>query len=84
MSGDVLIALDGLKVGLDLEDRLKLYRIGESVSWAAFRRGRLVQGELRFLENPYPPMELVPVEKASAKQKQSFEAWTGAKWDFED
>lgn len=83
MAGDVLLALDGLRVGLDLEARLKLYRTGETVSWAAFRRGRLVQGELQFLENPYPPMELVPTAKPSAKLKKSFEAWTGAKWDFE-
>ena len=84
MAGDEIVVLDGLKPLDDFDKQLKLYHDGETISWAVFRNGRLVQGKLTFLPNPNPPLQLVAVEKATAAQKKSFQEWTHASWDLED
>jgi len=76
MAGDEVIALDGHRVRTDLDGRLKLYRSGETAKWVVFRQGRLLEGELTFMENPYPPLELVPVDEPTDAQRASFLAWT--------
>ncbi len=82
MAEDVIAALDGLEISGDLEKRLKLYRPGETVQWHAFRHGRLVEGSIKFLANPYPPMQLVALADLTPEQKKSFAAWTGAKFNL--
>ncbi len=83
MAGDEIVALNGLKPSDDFDKQLKLFRDGETVSWAVYRDGRLVQGELTFLPDPHPPLEIVAVENTTDAQKKSFERWTHASWDLE-
>jgi predicted metalloprotease with PDZ domain len=80
MAGDEIVALDGHRVGGDLTDRLKLYGPNESVAWTAFRRDRLVEGDLTFEANPNPPVEIVRLANATEQQKESFGTWAHAQW----
>lgn len=76
MAGDEVVALDGLKVGLNLAKRVEAYRPGESASWSAFRDGRLVHGEIRFLADPVGKLEIRPRTDATEAQKQAFGEWS--------
>lgn len=86
MSGDEVVALDGHRVRADLADRVKLYGPEEEVTWTVFRRDRMVEGTLRFAENPNPPLRIVPVPAPTDAQRQAFTAWTGVAWEvaFDD
>lgn len=81
MAGDVVIALDGHRVGRDLEKRLEIHRAGEVVTWTAFREGRLVEGRLTFGDDPVGTLEIVAVEDPTDAQRANFEAWSGTSLD---
>ncbi len=82
MTGDEIVALNGLKPLDDFDKQLKLFRDGETVSWAVYREGRLVQGELTFLPDPCPPLEIVALDEVTEAQKKSFQSWTHVEWDL--
>ena len=77
MADDVVIALDGHRVGRDFDKRLTLHTPGDVVEWTAFRRDRLVQGRVTLGEDPVGDLEIVPVEAPSDAQHAAFRAWTG-------
>lgn len=81
MADDVVVALDGHRVRGDLEARLKLYRPGETARWTAFRRDRLIEGEITFEEAPPSKLKLVGRKDASEFQKREFERWSKSSWD---
>jgi predicted metalloprotease with PDZ domain len=75
MAGDELIALGGLRIGRDLDKRVGCYRPGETLAWNAFRDGRLVAGEISFVEDPLGKLEIVPLDKPDEARQKAFEAW---------
>jgi predicted metalloprotease with PDZ domain len=78
MAGDEVVALDGLRVGRELEKKVSAYRPGESATWHAFRDGRMVSGEIEFLKDPVGKLEIKPKKDATDVQKKAFEAWAHA------
>lgn len=77
MADDLVIALDGHRCGRDLTKRVELFTPGESVTWTAFRRDRLVQGDLTFTADPVGELEVVAVDAPTSDQKRAFAAWAG-------
>lgn len=82
MTGDEILALNGHRVRDDLEKRVKQFKTGETARWTASRRGRLVEGELTFLENPNPPQKAVLIDGAGDAQKAAFKKWAGAELEL--
>ena len=80
-SDDVLIALDGHRVGRGLGERLKVLRPGESVTWSVFRRDRLVEGRLTLGEDPVGTLEIVPLESVDDRHRDNFRRWCGGDLD---
>ena len=76
MAEDVIVAIDGHRVRGDLTKRLELHEPGETVSWTAFRRDRLVDGTIEVGVNPNAKLEILPVDSPSDAQQAAFRAWT--------
>lgn len=81
MAQDEVIALDSIRVGRDLAKRVAAYRPDETATWSAFRDGRLVHGEIRFLADPVGKVEILPCKDATDGQKAAFTAWSDAPFD---
>lgn len=84
MAGDEVLALDGHRVGSDLAERVELYRPGETATWAVFRADRLVEGRIRFGEDPVGKLEIVPLPSIDESQRAAFAAWSGTDGSFLD
>ena len=82
MAEDVVIAIDGHRVGADLEKRLEVLRPEETVRWTAFRRDRLVEGTVTLGTDPIGELEIVPIEGVSERQRDRFAAWSGSDGSF--
>jgi predicted metalloprotease with PDZ domain len=66
-AGDVLVALDGLRVTVANYDALlERYRVGDKVSLHAFRRDELMAFEVRLIAEEAPQIGLVPMDKSAA------------------
>jgi predicted metalloprotease with PDZ domain len=66
-AGDVLVALEGLRVtATNLESLLARYRVGESVKLHAFRRDELMTFVVKLAANDAPQMMLVAQQKPTA------------------
>jgi len=81
MAEDVLIAVDGHRLGGDLGARLKILSPGEVVTWTAFRADRLVQGRLTLGHDPIGTLQLVPIDEPTDAQRAAFAAWSGVGLD---
>jgi predicted metalloprotease with PDZ domain len=81
MAGDLLIAIDGHRVGAELETMLETHRPGDVVTWTAFRADRLVEGRLTFGDDPVGALEIVAADDATDAQRRAFEAWSGVPFD---
>jgi predicted metalloprotease with PDZ domain len=69
-AGDVLVAIDGLRVTSDnLDGLLQRYRVGDTISVHAFRRDELMQVELRLEPDAAPQFALEPRDKPEAGAK---------------
>lgn len=69
-AGDVLVAIDGLRVTSDnLDGLLQRYRVGDVISVHAFRRDELMQVELRLEPDAAPQFALEPRDKPEAGAK---------------
>ena len=63
-AGDVLVAIDGLRVSSgNLEGLLQRYRVGDTISVHAFRRDELMQFQLTLESDAAPQFALEPREK---------------------
>jgi predicted metalloprotease with PDZ domain len=78
-AGDVLVALDGLRVtASNLENLLKRYRVGDKVSVQAFRRDELMQFSLKLTADDAPQWSLrAAARPAAAVRLRS--GWPGGK-----
>ena len=71
-----------LAVCLPARERMQhSHRPGESTSWTAFRDGRLVSGEITFVEDPIGKLEIKPLKDATDAQKKAFESWAHAPFE---
>ena len=66
-AGDLLVALDGLRVSaVNLESLLARYRVGDAVTLHAFRRDELMSFNLALAADEAPKIVLVPQLKPAA------------------
>ncbi len=74
--GDELLAIEGFKVSAEqLNDRLKLYQIGQQINLTVFHADRLMTLPI-ILSAPQPQQyQLQPMEHPSKLQHQQFKAW---------
>ena len=78
-AGDVLVAVDGLKVtGANLEAQLGRHRAGETLRIHAFRRDELMEFELTLAEPPPISIKLKLAERPSAAVKALRQGWIGS------
>ena len=76
-AGDVLMALDGLRItATNLTDLLRRYRIGDTVTMYAFRRDELMTFEFKLALDDTPQCQLVAQTKPAAAVKLR-QAWLG-------
>ena len=77
--GDVLIALDGLRVSAEnLDRRLARYQPGDAIELHAFRRDELMSFTLRLATQPPPKFLLKPDPKSSRRAATLRRRWLGA------
>ena len=75
--GDLLVALDGLRVSAtNLDSLLARYRVGDAVTVHAFRRDELLSFEVGLIADEAPQMELV-TEGKPAVAVRARDAWLG-------
>jgi predicted metalloprotease with PDZ domain len=74
---DELVAVDGRRVGADLEAALRGVRLGRNVVLDVFRQDRLRRLTVRPTKNPAPPLKIVPRKGATAVERRRFSAWCG-------
>ncbi|MFC5476456.1 M61 family metallopeptidase [Paraherbaspirillum soli] len=65
-AGDVLVALDGIRVTNNLESVLARYRVGDSVAVHAFRRDELMTFSVKLLADTAPQLGFNAEEKPAA------------------
>lgn len=74
---DEVIAVDGFRVtASNLRDRLKQFKVGESVSILMSRRQEIVTRELTFQPEPRT-LKLKVVKKPTVEQKENLRVWLG-------
>jgi predicted metalloprotease with PDZ domain len=76
-AGDVVIAVDGLKVGGDLEKRLAALAPGRAMPVHAFRRDELFQTELRLAAPPVDTVWFERLADVDAETAARRDAWLG-------
>ncbi|MQR02207.1 PDZ domain-containing protein [Glaciimonas sp. GS1] len=69
-AGDVLAALDGIRVTNNLDVILKRYRVGDSVTIHAFRRDELLTFSVKLLADTTPQLKLEAEAKPAAAVSQ--------------
>jgi predicted metalloprotease with PDZ domain len=75
--GDLLVAIDGLRVSAtNLDSLLARYRVGDAVTVHAFRRDELLSFEVGLIADEAPQMELV-TEGKLAVAVRARDAWLG-------
>ena len=74
--GDELLAIDGFKISADkLNDRLKLYRIGQQINITIFHADRLMTVPITLVTSQPQQYHLQSLEHTSDLQRQLFESW---------
>lgn len=69
-AGDLLVALDGLRVSAtNLDDLLARYRVGDAVTLHAFRRDELMSFALKLAADDVPQMALTAQPKPAAASR---------------
>src|SRR5690606_38863131 len=79
-AGDVLIALDGIRIGAgNWEQAIGRYRPGAVVRATAFRRDELIERSVRLLPAPHDTCFLAIDERAGRAQRRLLDGWLGAR-----
>ena len=77
---DEIIAInDGLVDAKSIEDRVGNLKPGEVAQVALFRRERLVSAQVRVGSKPAGKLQLRPVKKPTARQKENYKNWLGVR-----
>ena len=79
-AGDVLLAVDGLRVSADnpsvnLEKQLARYRVGETVETFVFRRDELMKFDVMLADEQAPKFILTLSKEETEQMKQARESW---------
>jgi predicted metalloprotease with PDZ domain len=75
-AGDLLVALDGLRITpASLDALLHRRRPGQRVEVLAFRRDQLLPLELTLIDSAPPQVELAAADKPTGKAKKLLERW---------
>ena len=75
-AGDVVVALNGIKVSKDnLEKTVNTYPAGSEINIHAFRRDELMEFTVQLNEAPFDTCYLEINESASAEQKRNRQLW---------
>ncbi|MGA1603264.1 MAG: M61 family metallopeptidase [Prochlorothrix sp.] len=75
--GDEILALDGFRVGLKLEEQLRYYAPGDTITLTVFHQDALQTHSIR-LDPPQPvSYTLVPIADASPEQLALRQGWLG-------
>lgn len=75
---DVLVALNGLKLMAgELNDRLKPFKVGDTVELSFFRRDRLMTKTLVLGDKDSKGLKVEQVAKPTRAQKAMYKAWLG-------
>jgi predicted metalloprotease with PDZ domain len=73
---DELLAIDGIRVGAEqLSDRLKDYRVGDTVEVSVFHQDRLHNLAVKLAAPPPSRYEVVQIKNPNERQTQNFSAW---------
>ncbi|TFW24509.1 M61 family peptidase [Massilia arenosa] len=70
-AGDIVLALDGLRVGGNLEAMLARYQVGDAVSVHAFRRDELLAFSVTLQGERVPNISLTVADKKAALKRPS-------------
>lgn len=73
--GDELIGVDGFRLTEPLDERLKQYKVGDSVKLLVARRGQLIELRMTLEAKPAAAWKLDAVKKLSEAQRQNFASW---------
>jgi predicted metalloprotease with PDZ domain len=79
---DELVAVDGRRVGADLDLALRGAKPSDMIALDVFRNDRLVRLRARVGRNPAPALKIVPLPRVSAAARRRFTAWCGRPWPF--
>lgn len=75
---DQLLAIDGIRVTADqLSDRLKDYKIGDTIQLSFFHQDELCTVPVTLASPPPSRYLIVAIKNASETQKQNFAGWLG-------
>ena len=75
---DVIVAVDGLRmVEKDLVNRLTDFKAEQSIEITYFRRDKLATATIKLGSIAKNKLKIIPMKKATNKQKAFFKAWTG-------
>ena len=77
-AGDVLVALDGLKVGGELDAMLLRRKAGDKVRIHAFRRDELMEFNVKLAEAPANDIRLGLRDKPAAAARKLRQGWLGS------
>jgi predicted metalloprotease with PDZ domain len=79
-AGDVLIALDGIRISAtNWEQAIGRYRPGAVVRATAFRRDELIERSVRLVSAPRDTCFLAVDERASPAQRRLLDGWLGTR-----
>lgn len=77
-AGDELLAFNGVRVTADqVSERLKDYRVGDTVAVSVFHQDELMTYEIPLGEAQPKNYQLVPVEAPTPTQQKRFQDWLG-------
>ncbi len=74
---DELVAVDGRRIGTDLDAALRGTSPGRRIDFDVFRADRLRRIALRTVKNPAPPLMLIPRKRTTAAERKRFTNWCG-------
>ncbi|MFM7407853.1 MAG: M61 family metallopeptidase [Cuspidothrix sp.] len=80
-SGDELLAIDGLKVGHQLSERLKNYQPNDSIQVTVFHQDELLTYSVILAAPSYSRYQIKPLENPDPTAMANFEGWLGVSLD---
>ncbi len=73
--GDELIGVDGFRLAESLDERLKQYKVGQTIRVMVARRGKLSEVPFVVTEKPATNWSLESPKDISGSRKQNWESW---------
>jgi len=75
---DIIVAIDGLRLAdNELENRLQDFKPKQTITISYFRRDQLKTATVKLAATAKNKLKIIPMAKASTRQRAFFKAWTG-------